>query len=89
MSVAFKAEIQSRVAGSSSWRIRAVVIMPRSPTKATRPTPNRSRILVICAPSVIGSPRLPANTSTATGQPSSVHSSPNTICFLPFLPSRL
>ena len=85
MSVAFKAEIQSRVAGSSSSRIRAVVIIPRSPTKATRPTPNRSRILAICAPSVIGSPRLPANTSTATGQPSSVHSSPNTICLLALL----
>ena len=32
---------------------------------------------------------LPGNTSTASGQPAAEHSSPNTICCLPFLPSRL
>src|SRR5438132_935310 len=42
--------------------------MPRSPTSTTRAIPNRPRIFVICAGKVLGSPMLPAKTSTATGQ---------------------
>ena len=42
-----------------------------------------------CPDTVAGSLVLPANTSTATGQPSPAHSKPKVICFLPFLPSRL
>ena len=42
-----------------------------------------------CTPTVLGSAVLPANTSTATGQPSAAQSRPKTICCLPCLPSRL
>ena len=51
-------------------------------------SPKRVRSLSICAPRVAGSAVSPAKTSTATGQPSALHSRPKTICALPRLPSR-
>ena len=84
-----KAEIQSRPAGCRSARMRAVVSMPLSPTSAMRAMPKRFLILSTCRPTVVGSAVFPGNTSTARGQPAAEHSSPNTICCLPFLPSRL
>ena len=89
MSVDFSAEIQSRPAGTSSSRMRALAAMPRSPTKATRPRPKRRRILSICRPTVDGSAALPSKTSIATGHPSRSHRSPYVICRLSRRPSRL
>ena len=57
-----RAEIQSRPTGNRSVRMRAEVIMPRSPTRATRRTPKRSRILRTWAASVVGSAVLPGKT---------------------------
>ena len=88
-SVLFRAEIQSRSAGATEARIRAVVSMPRSPTRAIRSMPKRVRSFRTWLATVAGSPVLPANTSTATGQPASEQSRPKAICFLPLLPSRL
>ena len=56
--------------GARSSRIRALVIMPRSPTSTTSLRPKRSRIFSICEATVVGSPVLPSKTSTATGCPS-------------------
>ena len=50
--------------------------MPRSPTSTTRLMPKRSLSFSTCELSVAGSAVLPSNTSTATGSPSRVHSSP-------------
>ena len=72
-----------------SSRMRAPVSMPRSPTSTTRLRPKRPLILSTCAATVFGSLVEPEKTSTATGKPSAVHSNPNTICAVPFLPSRL
>ena len=69
--------------------MRAVVSMPRSPATATRAMPNRDRSFATCADTVAGSPVLPGNTSTATGQPSREHSRPKVICILSFRPLRL
>jgi hypothetical protein len=74
-----------------SWRsavIRAVVIIPRSPTKVTSVRPNRSRTVVTAAMNAVGSPVLPANTSTPTGRPWGSAMMPYSICGLPRLPSR-
>ena len=68
--------IQSRFAGLSSSRMRAEVIMPRSPTSTRRLMPKRSFTFSICALKVDGSAVLPSNTSTAIGSPSRVQSSP-------------
>jgi len=84
-----KAVIQSRPAGLMVSSSRAAVIMPRSPISTRRSSLKRSLSLATWLASVDGSPMLPSNTSTATGQPSAVHNSPNTICSLPALPSRL
>ena len=85
----FRAEIQSSPAGARSARMRAVVSMPRWPTSAMRLMPKRWRMRCTCAATVAGSAVLPANTSTASGQPSAAHSGANTICCLPRLLSRL
>jgi hypothetical protein len=76
-------------AGLRSDAIRALVIIPRSPTRTTRWRPKRRLSLATWAASVLGSPVSPSNTSTAIGQPSAAHNSPKTICSLPALPSRL
>jgi len=73
---ALSAVIQSSPAGLSSSPIRALVIMPRSPTSTTRDKPKRCLSLSTWLASVIGSAVLPANTSTPTGQPSAAHSRP-------------
>ena len=70
------AVIQSSWAGRSSLWMRALVSMPRSPTRDTRVNPNRVLSLVIWAVRVLGSAVLPSNTSMATGTPAVVHSSP-------------
>ena len=88
-SAVFNAESQSSPAGATVSRMRAVVSMPRSPTRAMRRTPKRPLSLATCVATVAGSAVLPANTSTAIGQPSPVHNSPIAICCLPRLPSRL
>ena len=54
----------------------ADVIIPRSPTSTTRLRPKRRLSLLTCAHSVAGSATLPSNTSTATGSPARVQSSP-------------
>jgi hypothetical protein len=68
--------------------MRALVIMPRSPTMTILFSPNvpctASRISVKAA----GSAVLPSKTRTATGLPSGSVSRPYSICRLPFLPSR-
>ena len=74
--------------GLSTFAMRAEVSMPRSPTQAMCAMPKRSRSLVTCAATVAGSPVLPANTSTASGQPCAVQISPKTICGSSRLPSR-
>jgi hypothetical protein len=83
------AVIHSRPAGLSTVSICLEVIMPRSPTRTMRLKPKRSLSLSTCVLSVVGSPVLPSNTSTATGQPVAEHSRPNTICSLPDFLSRL
>ena len=67
--------------------MRAAVSMLRSPTSTTCCKPNRSRIFATWLATVIESAVEPSKTSTATGQPSAVHSRPKTICNVPFLPS--
>ena len=89
MSALRSADIQSSPAGSRSCLMRAVVIMPLSPTMAMRSMPKRVRSLATCEATVDGSEALPGNTSTATGQPSAAHSRPKVICSLPLLPSLL
>jgi len=71
-----KAVIQSRPAGLTVSSMRAAVIMPRSPTSTRRSSLKRALSLATWLASVEGSPILPSNTSTATGQPSAVHMSP-------------
>ena len=75
---------------SSSRRslIRAVVIIPRSPTMIICSSPNFSRTADTASGKVFGSAVLPANTRTATGRPSWSVRSPYSICGLPRLPSR-
>src|ERR1700751_1788130 len=63
------AVIQSSSAGLRSSLIRALVIIPRSPTRATWASPKRSLSLVTWLARVAGSPVAPLNTSTATGDP--------------------
>ena len=70
------AVIQSRPSGRTSWRSRAAVSMPRSPTSTTLVMANRSLTLVTWLFTVVGSPVLPLNTSIATGMPSGEVSSP-------------
>ena len=57
---------RARRVSRSSW-MRAWVIIPRSPTRTSRSSLNRCLSLATCAASVLGSPTLPSNTSTATG----------------------
>ena len=68
--------IQSSCAGRNSSLMRALVSMPRSPTRHTLLSPNRFLILVIWAARVFGSAVLPSNTSIAIGIPAGEHSSP-------------
>ena len=79
--------LQSSPAGATS-RMCASVSIPRSPTSTTRSRAKRRRSLSSYAPTVRGSAVLPSKTSTATGHPSRLHSSPNTICSFSRLPSR-
>jgi hypothetical protein len=62
--------------GAISASRRTCVIMPRSPTSATRSSAKRFLTLSIWAASVRGSPVSPSNTSMATGQPSAAHNRP-------------
>ena len=71
-----RAVIQSSSAGLRSSRMRALVSIPRSPTIATWARANRSFSLATWELTVVGSPVLPLNTSTATGMPSLEVSSP-------------
>lgn len=80
---------EDRFAGRMSLRIRALVIIPRSPTRTTRVRPNRGRILATSGATVVGSPVLPSKTFTAIGQPSLLHSRPITIYSFPLFLSRL
>jgi hypothetical protein len=68
------AVIQLIPAGRSNSSMRACVIMPRSPTHTTCDSPKSVLSLSSCAATVFGSPVLPSNTFTATGQPSALHS---------------
>jgi hypothetical protein len=68
--------IQSSCAGRSSSVMRALVSMPRSPTKHTRASPNRSLSVAIWAARVLGSAVLPSNTSIAIGTPAGEHHNP-------------
>src|SRR6516165_1590264 len=52
------------------------------------PQVQKVRTFCTCGASVVGSPVLPSNTSTATGHPSALHRSPKTICSLWPFPSR-
>ena len=70
-----------------AW-IRALVIMPRSPTMTILASPNFSRTTLTISVNAPGSPVLPGNTRTATGRPAGSVSSPYSICSFPFLPSR-
>jgi hypothetical protein len=89
MAGARSAVIQSKPSiGLISSRIRASVIMPRSPTSTTRESLKRWRSFSIWAPSVLGSAVFPSNTSIATGHPARLHKRPKTICNLSFFPSR-
>ena len=56
--------------------MRVWAIMPRSPTRATRRRPKRSRRARTWSARVEGSAVLPANACTAMGQPSGLHSRP-------------
>ena len=76
MAGARNAVIQSSPVPRRSSSMRALVIIPRSPTNTTLDNPNRSLILATWADTVAGSPVLPLKTCTATGQPSLVVSSP-------------
>ena len=80
--VALRIHRMPREAGRSS-RMRALVIMPRSPTSTISERPNRWRSLSTWVATVLGSEVLPAKTSTATGHPAALVRSPNTICKAP------
>ena len=71
-----------------SAAIRALVIIPRSPTITTSVSPKRSRTVCAEEMKALGSAVLPAKTSTATGRPWGSHVSPYSIWALPVLPSR-
>ena len=62
------AVIQSSSAGRSSSVMRALVSMPRSPTKQMRASPNRPLSFWIWAVRVLGSAVLPSKTSMAMGE---------------------
>ena len=68
--------------------IRALVIIPRSPTMTASVMPNFSRSISTASMKAVGSAVLPGNTRTAAGRPSKSVSSPYSICCLPRLPSR-
>ncbi len=76
MSAVLGADIRPGPAGPGSARMRTVVSMPLSPVSATRPTPERPRILSTWPGTVEGSDASPGKTSTATGRPSAAHGSP-------------
>jgi hypothetical protein len=63
-------------AGSSSSRMRALVIRPRSPIRTTWASLKRRFSRSTWTASVFGSLVSPENTSTATGQPSAAQSRP-------------
>ena len=71
-----------------SASIRALVIMPRSPTMTILASWNFSRTTLTIWVKAAGSPVSPGKTRTATGLPSGSVSSPYSICSRPFLPSR-
>jgi hypothetical protein len=68
--------------------IRAVVSIPRSPTKISSFIPNLSRTTEIASAQDLESDVFPGNTRTATGLPSASVSSPYSICSVPRLRSR-
>ena len=80
--------IHAMPASSLSAVIRVLVIIPRSPTMTASVIPNLPRTISTASVNALGSPVLPANTRTATGQPSRAVISPYSICCLPRLPSR-
>ena len=65
--------------------MRAVVIIPRSPTITIRVSPNLSRTTVTASMNAVGSAVLPGNTRIATGRPAGSVSRPYSICALAFL----
>src|SRR5664280_1625883 len=83
-----RAVTQPRPPRSRSCSIRALVIIPRSPTSTRSVNPKRSRTSVARWANAVGSAVLPATTRTATGRPTGSVSSPYSICGSPFLPSR-
>ena len=68
--------------------MRAVVIMPRSPTMTIFRSPNSPWTTSTISVNAAGSAVFPSKTRTATGRPSGSVSSPYSIWTLPFLPSR-
>lgn len=75
---------------SSSFRasMRALVIMPRSPSMTIRFSPKPSCTTFAISMNAAGSAVFPSTTRTVTGRPSGSVSSPYSIWMLPFLPSR-
>ena len=65
---------------SRSASMRAVVIMPRSPTITISRSPNLVRTTSTACTNAVGSAVLPGNTRTATGRPSGSVSSQYSIC---------
>jgi len=63
--------------------MRALVIMPRSPTSTSRLSLNRVRTRSTMAMKAVGSAVLPLNTSTAIGRPCGSVSRPYSIWSLP------
>jgi hypothetical protein len=59
-----------------SAKMRAEVIMPRSPTSTSRVNPKRSRITSTMSVNTLGSAVLLGNTRTATGRPAGSVSTP-------------
>ena len=80
-----KAVIQSSPAGFRSCSIRALVIMPRSPTRTTRDNLNRAFNLSTCAASVAGIGGVAFEHFHRHRAAVAAHSKPNTICSLSVL----
>ena len=68
--------------------MRALVIMPRSPTMTIFRSPKVLFTTPAISVNAVGSPAFPARTRIATGRPSGSVSSPYSIWTLPFFPSR-
>jgi hypothetical protein len=79
---------QPRSPASASASMRAVVIMPRSPTITRSVSPNLVRTTCTASMNAVGSPVLPSKTRIATGRPWGSVSSPYSIWVRFFFPSR-